>query len=75
MDASMKMHTYVRELSADSTRKGQVVPLTDIWLSVQAVPVFGKKCPSEWTCHSAVELAKELRLNVFDCHATYMLVY
>lgn len=69
------MHSFVRDLHPDGTRKGIVVPLTDIWLPVQATPVFGKSCEPEWSCHTAVELARELRLNIFDCQATYMLVY
>lgn len=75
IDSCTNLHSFVRDLNIDDTWKGLVIPLTDIWLTVQAIPVFGKKCNPHWTCDSAVELASELRVNVFDCLATYLLVY
>lgn len=74
-DACINMHIFICDFNSDGTHKGLIIPLTDIWLPVEVVPVFGKRCNQEWTKDSAVELAKELRLNVFDRKTTYMLVY
>lgn len=54
---------------------GKIVPLTDIWQAVQLIPVFGKKCPAEWTCDTAVELAKQFFVNCYACKQTYQSVY
>lgn len=70
-----KMFRIERKLRPDGSRMGAIVPLTDIWSMVTLIPVFGKKCPEEWTCDNAVELAKQFRVNNFACKQTYQRLY
>lgn len=74
-EESLKMFQVVRSLRSDGTRKGEIIKLTDIWRPVQLIPKFGKICPDEWTCETAVELAKAYFVNCFLDKETYQTVY
>lgn len=71
----INMFKVERSLKSGGGRTGKIVPLTDVWQAVQLVPLSGKKCPEEWTCDSAVELAKQYFVNCFHCKQTYQSVY
>ena len=75
VDPDIRLYRLVRELRSDRTRKGLVIPLTDIWRPVELVPRFGNQCDKDWTCDTAVELSKEFYLNCFADKATYIEVY
>ena len=74
-DSGTNMYRYVRALRGNKARAGQIFPLTHLYLPVEVVPVFGERCSPDWTCDSAIESAKEFRLNCFDTLLNYMLVY
>ena len=74
-DPGSNMYRFVRTIRRDGSRAGLICPLNHLYLPVELIPVFGKKCSPEWTCHSALELAKEFRLNCFDTLLSYMLIY
>lgn len=74
-DPNIKMYRLVRDLRNDRTRKGLIIPLTDIWRPVELIPKFGDKCSKDWTCDTAVEQSKELYLNCFMDKPTYIEVY
>ena len=74
-DPGIHMYRVVRDLRSDWTRKGFIVPLTDIWRPVELIPKFGSKCNTTWTCDTAVEDAKEFYLNCFADKPTYIEVY
>ena len=74
-DPGIHMYRVSRDLRSDRTRKGLVVPLTDIWRPVELIPKFGCKCDITWTCDTAVEHAKEFYLNCFADKPTYIEVY
>ena len=75
VDPDIRLYRLVRELRSNRTRKGLVIPLTDIWRPVELVPRFGAKCNKDWTCDTAVELSKEFYLNCFADKSTYIEVY
>ena len=74
-DPDTQLYRLVRVLRSDRTRKGLIVPLTDIWRPVELIPRFGRKCNTDWTCDTAVELSKEFYLNCFADKPTYIEVY
>ena len=75
VDPDIQLYRLVRDLRSDRTRKGLIVPLTDIWRPVELIPRFGEKVSKDWTCDTAVELSKELYLNCFADKPTYLEVY
>lgn len=74
-DDNVEMYRIVRKLSREGERIGGVIRLVDIWRPVQLIPVFGKKCPENWDCNTAVELASEFYVNSFWDKETYQAVY
>lgn len=56
-------------------RQGLIVKLTDIWRPVELIPIFGRRCPAEWTAGSAVELAGEFYVNPFSEKEAYQSTY
>ncbi len=72
---NLNMFEVVRSLRSNGDRKGEIIKLTDIWRSVQLIPKFGKACPEEWTCDTAVELANVFFVNCFLDKETYQSVY
>lgn len=50
---------------SDRSRFGMVIRLTDIWRSVDIVPVYGIECDDDWTSDSAVNEARSFLINVF----------
>lgn len=74
-DPDTSMYNLVRTYRSNSTRKGLIVPLNRVWRPVELIPKFGKECDKNWTCDTAVELAKEFLLNCFSDKATYVEVY
>ena len=74
-DPDTQLYRLVRVLRNDRTRKGLIIPLTDIWRPVELIPRFGRKCNTGWTCDTAVELSKEYYLNCFADKPTYIEVY
>lgn len=75
VESGIEMYSLARNYRNNKTRKGQVVPLTRIWRPVELIPKFGKKVDGEWTCDTAVEVAKEFYLNCFSDKSTYIEVY
>ena len=74
-DPETNMYRLKRELRSDKSRKGVIVPLAQIWRPVELIPVFGRRCNTEWTCDTAVEESLEFYLNSFPDKATYIMVY
>ena len=63
------MHRFTPSYTASGTMNGAFVPLTDVWRSVQLIPVFGPTCAPHWTSANSMDLAKEFLLNRYDtCH-------
>ena len=75
VDPDIQLYRLVRDFRSDRTRKGLIVPLTDIWRPVELIPRFGEKVSKDWTCDTAVELSNELYLNCFADKPTYIEVY
>ena len=75
VDPDIQLYRLVRVLRGDRTRKGLIVPLTDIWRPVELIPRFGEEVSEDWTCDTAVELSNELYLNCFADMPTYLEVY
>ncbi|KAL5536493.1 hypothetical protein ACEPAF_315 [Sanghuangporus sanghuang] len=74
-DAGTEMFRVRRRCLRGGERVGTVVALKDIWRPVELVPRFGKRCPPEWTCDTAVEEAEEFHINPFCDKITYQHVY
>ena len=75
VDPDIQMYRVVRDLRSDRTRKGLIVALTDIWRPVELIPVFGKKCNTNWSCDTAIEQSKEFYLNSFEDRPSFMEIY
>ena len=73
-DYFIEMFRVTRRI-LNKRRAGEVVPLTDIWMSVELVPVFGKRCKRHWTSRSAIEESAEFYLNCFSDKEVYQNVY
>ncbi len=73
-DDDAQMFRFCRDLNADKSRKARLIRLTDIWRPIELVPVFGKRCPSNWSSSNAVELAEEFYANSFTDKETYQYV-
>ena len=73
-DSGIGMFRVRRKLVGGS-QEGRIVALKDIWRPVELVPRFRKEYPDKWTCHTAVEEAKELYVNPFCDKITYQEVY
>lgn len=74
-DDGINMYSLVRSYRSNNSRKGLIVPLDRIWRPVELIPKFGRKCDQNWTCDTAVEVAKEFYLNCFSDKSTYIEVY
>ena len=74
-DAGINMYRLIRDLRNGNTRGGLIVPLNQVWRPVELIPRFGRRCNRDWTCDSAVELAKDFYLNCFSDKSTYIEVY
>ena len=70
-DDDVEMYRVVRHLEGDGTHRGRIVDIRSIWRPIQLVPVFGERCPSEWTSETAVDLAADLYVNSFMNKSTY----
>ena len=75
VDPDTQLYRLVRDLRGDQTRKGLVIPLTEIWRPVELIPRFDKKCNTNWNCNTAVECSKQFYLNCFADKPTYIEVY
>ena len=75
VDPDIQMYRVVRDLRSDRMRKGLIVALTDIWRPVELIPVFGKKCNTNWSCDTAIEQSKEFYLNSFEDRPSFMEIY
>jgi hypothetical protein len=42
-----------------------IIPLADIWRSVQLIPKFGAVTPQEWTSSMVLDLARAFFVNCF----------
>lgn len=65
VDKAIGMVRVKRCYRANRSREGRIVRLTDILEPTELVPVFGKKCNSQWNSANMAELAKEFYVNVF----------
>ena len=74
-DAGINMYSLIHNYWSDNTRRGLIVPLSQIWQPVELIPKFHKQCNKDWTCDTAVELAREFYLNCYSDKATYLEVY
>ena len=54
----------------DLSRFGMVIKLTDIWRSVDLVPVYGRRCP-EWTGETAYAEAQSFWINIYSDKETF----
>lgn len=75
VDPDTQFYRLVHDLRSDRTRKGLVIPLTDIWRPVELIPKFDERCNRDWNCDNAVECSKEFYLNCFADKPTFIEVY
>ncbi|KLO05546.1 hypothetical protein SCHPADRAFT_839244, partial [Schizopora paradoxa] len=74
-DDNIEMFRLVRDLNPDSSRRGKIIRLTDIWRPIDVIPRFGDECPEEWTRDTSVESATEFYVNSFADKETFQDVY
>ncbi|KAH8109742.1 hypothetical protein DFH11DRAFT_1515182 [Phellopilus nigrolimitatus] len=74
-DDNIEMFRVERRLRSDGSRKGVIIRLDDIWRPVELIPRYGENCPENWTCDTAVELAKQFYVNCFADKTTFQEVY
>ncbi|KAI9569833.1 hypothetical protein HD554DRAFT_2019623, partial [Boletus coccyginus] len=59
------MHLLRRAVRSDSTRIGDVIPITLIWSPAHLIPNFGSAAHNRLTCQSSYEVSSEFWLNKF----------
>lgn len=74
-DTDVKMYRVQRSLDPDGTRKGLIINVTDIWRPVDLVPVFGDRCPEDWTSSTSIDLAKDFLVNRFFDKQSFIDIY
>lgn len=74
-DTDIKMYRLQRSLDLDGTRKGIIINVTDIWRSVDLIPVFGGSCPEHWTSSTSMDLSKEFLVNRFFDKQSFIDIY
>ena len=70
-DDDVEMYRVARHLEGDGAQRGRVIDVKTIWRPIQLVPVFGERCPPDWTSDTAFDLAAELYVNCFMSKSTY----